>query len=217
MSRELEEPTMRLERGLTTVICVLFLAALPASAGGDVNLLIGTAEFKEDLFKEAGVESQFMIGVAVTADLDWPVALAFDLLSSSDDNVVHVPAANPTAFETNVDTLEVDVGVRKVFDEHKVKPYVGGGLAWVQLDAEQIFFGSLGPGSEFQDTIVDDSDSSLGYWVDGGVLWRIGDQVNIGLDVRFTKADASLTSVDGSTLKLDSGGARFALAVGYHW
>lgn len=209
---------MRSERRLSTLFLVLFLAALPAMAGGDVNLLVGTAESSEDRFEEAGVDGLSQVGVALNFDLNWPVMLAVDLLSSSDDSVVDVPAVNPLAFETDIDTLEIDVGVRKVFGaDRKLKPYIGGGLAWVELDAEQIAVGSLGPGSEFRDTILDDADSSLGFWAGGGVLWRIKDRLNIGLDVRFSEADAELTPVDGSRLELESGGGRYSFAIGYHW
>jgi opacity protein-like surface antigen len=195
------------------------LCASPALASGDANLLFGQKSLSGVYHEGSGVDGQSQMGVAVSIDFQWPVMLAVDLLTSSKDNMVVVEAQNPLQFWTDVQTTEVDVGVRKFWERDKLRPYIGGGLAYVELDALQIESGDFGvPGSEYSDVIVDDSDSAVGFWVNAGLLYRVGRYINIGIDVRFSDADADLmpNNVD-STLTLDSGGTHYGILFGYHW
>ncbi len=199
-----------------------FLFAAPVLAGGgDVNVLFGQKSLSEDTLDDAGVEGQSQFGVSVTLDFQWPVMLAVDLLSSSEENVqtsnLGVPGAS-LRLETDVDTTELAVGVRKFWGRNNFQPFVGGGLAYVQLDARQMESGTLGPGIPFSTLVVDDDDSGIGLWLNGGVLYRLGGQINVGLDVRYSDASADLTPAQaGPDLGLDSGGIHYSLAVGFHW
>lgn len=207
--------------GRLALILVLTLGGgvAPALAGGgDVNFLFGQKSLSEDRLDSAGVDGQSQFGVSVTLDFQWPVMLAFDFLASSDDAIETVAAAFPLQLDTEVDTTEVAVGVRKFWDRNKFQPFVGGGLAFIQLDARQTESGTLGPGIAFSTLIVDDDDSGVGLWLNGGVLYRLGDQINVGLDVRYSDASADLTPAQaGPDLGLDAGGVHYGLVVGFHW
>lgn len=202
--------------GIVTVLALLGSPALAAQ--GDVNLFLGQNSLAEDRLDEAGVGSPTEFGVLVNLDFEWPVTLALDLLRSSDDASRDIPAAYPLSIATDVDTLDVHVGVRRFFRQDRpFRLYVGGGLAWIQLDAKQVESGSFGPGAEFTDVVLDDSDSSFGYWLDVGLLYRFR-RLQIGGDVRYADASATVTPVGASeSLKLDSGGLHAGVFFGWSW
>jgi hypothetical protein len=210
---------MRQDHSLLLAAALVLCAALtaPALASGDANLLIGEKSLSDELFDGAGVDGQSMMGVAVSLDLNWPVMLAIDLLTTSKDATVAIEAENLLEFWTDVQTTELDVGVRKFWGD-KLKPYIGGGLAYIELDSIQIEHGDFGvPGSEYFDTIIDDSDSGIGIWLNTGLLYRVGQYINIGIDIRYSDAEADLLPFDAETLTLDSGGTHYGVLIGYHW
>lgn len=127
-------------------------------------------------------------------DNHWPISFAADLLVSSDT------ADTPSGEITGV-TLELDVGVRKVFDisGNALHPYVGGGLALISADIENAAGFS-------------DDDSGTGYWVSGGAYWTFTNNINAGLDVRYSNAD-----VDVFNTTIEAGGTHVGVMVGYHW
>ena len=204
-------------RFVWSVLAVVVLATFPATAGGDASILFGQKELSGGAFSTAGVESPLQVGVAVNFDVRWPVSLAFDLLKSSDNETKTFMASTPTQFMTDVETLEFDVGVRKFWGD-KIQKYVGGGFAFIELDATQRMSGSLGPGSAFDTLIVNDSDSSLGYWLNAGLRYRLTNHFNIGIDVRHSDAEISLTpEADTDLADLDAGGTQYGVAIGFSW
>jgi len=197
----------------------LLLCGTASASSRDVNVIFGEKALSEDLLDASGVDNQAQVGVAVTLDFDWPVALAIDLLSSSEDETQSVASQlGPLSVDTKVETLELNVGVRKYWGTTN-RFYVGGGLAYVQLDAKQTESGTLGPGSEFTDLILDDDGNGVGLWLNGGYVHRFGDHFNVGVDVRYSDAEADLTPVGAgaSKLTLDSGGLHYGVQLGYHW
>lgn len=207
----------RQTRILIRLFVVAAVVALPASAGGDANVLIGQKSISDSTLDAAGVDGQSQFGVAVTLDFDWPVSLAFDLLNSSDSANTVVMAGLPISYATSVDTMEFDVGVRKLWGE-RLQPYAGAGLAWLQLDARQRMSGTLLGGGSFDTLVIDDSDSAVGIWINGGLLYRVTDRFNLGLDLRNSNADVKLVPVsDPGKAKLSAGGTQYSLSLGYHW
>ena len=199
------------------ILAAVALVALPASAGGDANVLFGQKTLNGSTLDAARVDGQSQFGVAVTLDFEWPVALAFDLMTSSDRATTTVTAGTPIDYTTDVETMEFDVGVRKLWGD-RLQPYAGAGLAWLQLDTTQHMSGSLGGGSTFDTLVIDDSNSTIGYWVNGGLLYRIGARFNVGIDVRYSNADVSLTpAADPEPVDLGAGGTQYAVALGFHW
>ena len=174
MSRERKESTMQLVKRISLCVFILCIAGMPALAGGDVQLLFGKKGSSESRFDSTDAKDQAVTGVMLNLDFEKPVVFAVDLLFSSEDGTRTVGVADPLVFVTDVATTELDLGVRKLFNaDRKVQPYVGAGLAWIELDVLQTVSGSLGvPGSEFTDTILDDNDSAFGFWADAGVRFR---------------------------------------------
>lgn len=198
-------------------LVVGLVAARPAIAAGEASVFFGQRAQSDDIVDAAGIDEVTQLGVMVTLDFEWPVSLALDLLASSDDNAETVSGAFPTVFDSEIETLELDVGVRKFWGQ-KARPYVGGGLAWVDLDGKQTESGTLGGSVTFTDLIVDDSDSGVGYWIDGGFVYAVRRSLIVGVDVRLTDSKVKLTPEgDVGKLELDSGGTQYGFTIGYHW
>jgi len=202
-------------RGFPALLLLLVFAVLPAWAGGSANLLLGQKWLADDRLDAAGVDTQFVYGVAVTLDFDWPVDLAFDLTQSSADDTLDLGSG--FALDTDVDTLEFDAGVRKLWGD-RLQPFVGGGVSWIRLSAEQVEQVPAGAGGTTSVPVVDDSGSGVGFWLNAGLLYRVGSHFNVGLDLRYSDADADLQPVGSDdSVNLDSGGTQVGLLLGYHW
>ena len=208
----------RMQAIVPVVLSGSILCGAALAAGGEASLLLGQRALSEDEFEDAGADTTNQFGVAVSLDFDWPVALAFDLLSSSDDQTLDLSTSFPYQVATDVETLEFDVGIRKFFlEESRFRPYIGGGVAWVQLEAQQVETLSLGPGIEQETIVVDDDDSGAGVWLDGGCMYRFG-SFHVGVDVRWSDASADLVpNGSGGSVDLDSGGIQYSAAFGYPW
>ena len=151
-------------------------------------------------------------------------------MSSHDDKSRTNAAAFPVTKRTKVDTLELDLGVRKFWEIKKWRPYIGGGLALIELDAKQTrtstgFTVEIPPGSgNFEvflagdDTFVDDDDSGVGFWLSGGTLWTLPEGFNVGAELRYSDADGDLNIEQFDTKQsFDAGGFHLAVMLGYHW
>lgn len=196
---------------------VICLSTSSAMAGGDANVIFGQKTLSEGKFDDLGVDGQSEFGVTVTLDFEWPVALAIDLLSSNDDRTETIAAAFPVTRRTKVDTLELDLGVRKFWEIKKWRPYVGGGLAMIQLDTKQTTSTDI-LGNIVEDTLIDDDDFGVGFWLSGGTLWTLPNGFNVGAELRYSDADVDLTS-EGfiSKQRFDAGGFHMNVMLGYHW
>ena len=196
----------------------LLLGGPALAASGDASLLLGQNALSEDRLDDAGVDSLTDLGVLVNLDFQWPVLLAVDLLRGSGDGGRDFSGEFPLALETDVDTLDLHVGARYFFRKTTPwRPYVGAGLAWTKLDVRQVESGSFGPGTEYQTVVVDDSDSGIGFWLGGGVLYRHNNW-QVGGDLRYADTSATLQpeGADGG-LKLDAGGLHTGVFVGWAW
>ena len=101
------------------------------------------------------------------------------------------------------ETRELNVGVKKYWDATQVvKPFAGGGLS--MIDAK--FKGrALG-------TPVSDDDDAVGFWIGGGVLFRLRPHLSLGVEGSFSYAEVTLFGVDSN-----GGGGHGLFSIGYHW
>lgn len=188
--------------GLAFFLCAVLLIAAPAHAAyaggytGNLNLFLGQKNLDDDDW--APVEDQPEVGG--TLDFrggNWPVSAAIDFLYSTDKEDI-VPG-----LEAEGTTWELDLGIRKVFDEMGIiKPFVGGGLAIINGEVKATAFGLS----------ANEDDTGFGFWLDGGVYFTLAQHFNIGAEIRYSKADITIAGVDG-----DAGGLHFGLLLGYHW
>lgn len=173
------------------------VSALPAAAAstGNVNILLGQKTLDDNDWEP--IEKQPAFGILVDFRMeDWPVNIAVDLLGSKDDDTI-------SGTDVEGSTTEIDLGVRWIYEElGQIKPYVGGGLALLSAEVKA----DAGPVS------VSDDDSTVGFWLNGGVYYTFAEHFNVGLDLRYSQGDVDLMGTSA-----DAGGFTAGLLLGYHW
>jgi opacity protein-like surface antigen len=184
---------------LTVVALVLAFAAtqIPA-AKNSFNFFIGQKTI--DDLEDIDLDSQFDFGIEMSfAGDDWPVAIAVDFLgSAASEDISYYYYGDYEVTSTN---LELDFGVRKTWElASPVRPYVGGGIAMgrgeIEVDVDGFSFS--------------DDENGVGWWIGGGVYWKLGDRFNLGLNLRHSKIDIDLEGGD-----LDIGGTHIGLLLGW--
>ena len=161
---------------------------------GSASFLIGQKLLDDDDW--GPVDEQVELGAMFNfRQRSWPVNIAFDILYSWDDDDVGLT-------EVDGNTLELNIGVRKVWDRSKIQPFIGGGFAviWAELE---------GSGFGFR---FSDDDTGAGIWADCGLRYLITDHFSLGLDLRYSWAEVTLFGIDG-----EAGGVHINMLLGYHW
>jgi hypothetical protein len=186
------------------VIVTAGLLATPAQAGGNINARIGQREMDESFSDTEDIQEQDMLGLMMDWGAEgWPINIALDIVTGSKDT-------NDENFNVNVDgsTLAIDGGVRWYFVKNRSwEPYVGGGVAYIS--------GEVDTSGENNDLEFDDS--TVGYWLNGGIKWVIGEHFNLGGDVRWEKAELDVEDDLGNPTDVEAGGLGYAVLLGYRW
>lgn len=186
------------------VIVTAGLLATPAQAGGNINALLGQKELDTSYSDTENIQEQDMLGLMMDWGAEgWPVNLALDIVSGSADT-------NDENFDVNVDgsTLAVDGGVRWYFVKNRSwEPYVGGGVSYISGEVD----------TSGQNNDIEFDDSTVGYWVNGGIKWVIGEHFNLGGDVRWEKAELDVEDDLGNPVDIEAGGLGYAVLLGYRW
>ena len=185
------------KKSILTVILMLFFINANANANewtGNVNFFLGQKTLDEDDWTPLDKQAEF--GVLVDfKQQSWPVSIAIDFLGSID-------VETESGIDLEGSTTEFDVGVRKIWEVagSSLRPYIGGGLAFINAEFKATNFP------------VSDSDSGTGIWLNGGVYWTLGQHFNLGLDLRYSQADVTLFGEEG-----EAGGTHAGIILGYHW
>ena len=133
---------------------------------------------------------------------EWPISIALDFLHSEGDGSDYEPFSG-LYIDMDAETTEFNAGIRKIWEQYaKIRPYIGGGLAFISAEAK---------GSAMGYTVSDD-DRAVGLWINGGVYWTLSASFNIGLDLRYSIAEVTVFDVDA-----EAGGVHAGLLLGYHW
>jgi hypothetical protein len=184
--------------------------AIAGGVVGNVNLLLGSKHLDSTDWRIKGVnyDQQSEVGVLFDiADDSWPVSLAVDLVGSA-------VKKSPPSYDGTGSTVELDVGVRKIFNfpGSLLHPYVGGGLAFVTARYEEKVSSYYYASGNWHT-----QESGNGLWLNGGVYWSFWKHFNVGLDVRYSKANVTLYDYYGKAFKVDAGGKQAGLLMGYRW
>ena len=159
------------------LICLFGCSAwiAPVYADGNANFLYGAKGLNEDDW--APVEDQVVYGLmADFKPADWPVAIATDLIFSSENT-----GYAGTTVEGS--TSEFDLGVRWYSNAvNNVRFYAGGGLARIA--------------GEFEAYNMTDSDEAFGLWIDTGIVLTLKTHFNLGVDLRYSKAQIDLFGIN---------------------
>ena len=168
---------------------------------GNVNIFLGAKALDEDDWSPADEQGEFGIKVDFRPK-SWPVNIAIDFLGSSGEGTAYDPYSRLTInLKSNI--TELNVGIRKIWDNFPhVRPFIGGGLSFMNAEAEGSALG----------VTVSDSDTATGIWLGGGVYWTLSEHFNLGLELMYSSAKVEIFGVDA-----DAGGGHFGVLAGYHW
>ncbi len=162
---------------------------------GNVNFILGTKTLDSDDWGTFDEQAAFGVLVDFKQN-NWPISIAIDMLGSLDKETV-------SGIETEGNTSEFDIGVRKIWEVSgsSIRPFIGGGLAFINAELKTS-----------TPVTVSVSDSGTGIWLNGGVYWTLGQHFNLGLQARYSKAEVSFSGFD-----VEAGGIHAGLMLGYHW
>jgi len=193
-------------------LCLCLLLILSASAVQamevNINFLLANKSLDSDDWGDPAIgedaDSQPAFGIATTfGGKDWPVAIALDQITSARYDTVRVSLPLPAEVDLVQGTWELDAGVRKIWKKGKARPFVGGGLGIIAARQEKHALGLL---------TMDDTDSTVGLWFNGGAFWRLGKRFNIGVDLRLSAGEVTLFGED-----VKAGGGTLGLLLGWGW
>jgi len=189
----------------STALSTLLFMAMPAAYADDTQTdgwtgnVSGYVGHKSVDDKDwPNLDSQGSVGVISDfGKQSWPVSIAADLLFAG---TVHESGVN----EDTGGTMEIHLGARKIFtlQNSSFRPYVGGGAALVSAMLE----------NENAGVAVEDDDTVVGAWVGAGTYYAVTPSFNIGVDVRYSKAEVTLFDKER-----EAGGLNAGITAGYHW
>jgi opacity protein-like surface antigen len=196
--------TLSLVPAALALIVAAGLLATPAEAGGNVNVLVGQKEQDQSFSDRDNVQEQDMLGLMLDWGAEgWPVNVALDIVNSSKD-------VDDDDFNITVDgsVLAIDGGVRWYFVKNRSwEPYLGGGVSYISAEVD----------TSGESNDIEFDDSTVGYWLNGGIKWVIGEHFNLGGDVRWEKAELDVEDDLGEPRDIEAGGLGYAVLLGYRW
>jgi opacity protein-like surface antigen len=133
-----------------------------------------------------------------------PIYFAIDAFYAHQEETVEAPSGT-TRIEGG--TMEYAIGVRKVFRRQGVThPHLGAGAAIISANIE-----TSGPSGNDQD-----DDTGFGYWIDGGITWRLASHLNLGVEVRYSRVKLEFGDIFLED-KVPGGGFHAGALVGFGW
>jgi hypothetical protein len=196
---------MRPLRGvLVASALALAFGATTAEAryNGNLNLFVGRKWMTNSQWHP--VEEQPAIGLSLAfGEERISVHFAVDAYFAKQEDGNPNPAVDS---RVRGQSSEFAVGVRKLWGQGATRPFLGGGATIITIS--QDFDGPSGP--------VSFDDRAYGAWIEAGIFWRLAGHLNLGLQARYSKADAKLGPVF-DPVDVDAGGFQAGLLIGYGW
>lgn len=176
-------------------IFAIFIFCVPlfaSSEGFRVGALLGYYSVADSIYKNSYGSGNFMLGGFLSYDLSNNIELRGEISYFSDRGEMTL-----TKEEIKFSLIPVMIGIRtKLIQIKNLDPYLGAGIDFS-------FF-------KERARIGDTSDSTAGYYVEGGCYVELGQRFHIDLNLRYVKADAKPYD---ETLKL--GGFKIGIGGGY--
>lgn len=166
-----------------------------ALADGNVLGTVGYRSLNDALWESAGLDRQMALGVSADFGLrDLPLYLSTGLQLSGDE------ATSDSGGDVSGAVFDVSLGLKLMPNDGSIRPYLGAGFARV---------GAAIDFSLFQD----DDDQSFGYYVNGGLHFRVAGHFTLGLDVRYVGG----TGIEIRGVKGDADSLTTSVLIGYSW
>jgi hypothetical protein len=152
------------------------------------------------------VDGQAEFGI-VDADFQpphWPLSLCTQFLLTYAGDVPAVP--NVRGDYSGV--WEFNLGVRKVWNPGATwQPFLGGGLSILGASASTFENTSYGGFQNYEE-----SDTTAGAWVGGGLYWNFATHWHVGAEVQYSWGELNFFGT-----RLNAGGVHALAMFGYHW
>jgi hypothetical protein len=167
--------------GLTLILASCSAVAPAEQVGSSardnrISLYLGQRNLDEDDYSPVDEQPTFGVEFAHES-AGSPVGFEVGIMGSKDDG-------SDSGFDLEASTRELYAGVKKTFGSDVVRPYVGGGLSFINSKVEVSGVG-------------DDDDSSLAAYLHGGVGFQVSDAIVLGVDLRFLfGSDITLAGFD---------------------
>ncbi|HET9251171.1 MAG TPA: outer membrane beta-barrel protein [Candidatus Eisenbacteria bacterium] len=175
---------------VAVLVAAMFLPAAAHASQGAVHVFVGQKFLDEEDWEP--IDTQFELGIdAALGGDDWPIWINLGLFSASDEEELDIDE------EVEATTTEFSLGINKTWTRRQFRPFVAGGLAFVNTDIE----------IRDPDEVFEDDDSGVGLYAQGGGYWRIGSSFNLGGMLRY-----SVFSDD-----FEGGGVHVGLIAGFGW
>jgi hypothetical protein len=176
----------------------------------NANLILGSRALDED--KWGPIEDHTIYGISIDARrATWPVSVVLGFSTSSEDGNESLVVDDIRIEGWAESTIwEASIGVAKIWDTSgQMRPFVGGGISAVRTDLEAVLESPDIDGS----ARIDEDDTSLGLYVEGGIVWQFKADFNLGFSGRIL-IGTELELVDEET-DVDYG--QFAVILGWGW
>ena len=180
-------------RKVTFIIVACFLLSIPSSAicdswTGNINAFLGTKQLDKDDWEPLEEQSEF--GVMVDfKKTNWPVSIAIDFLTSSDDATIN-------GIDIEGKTTEFAFGIRKIINtSSNLKLFIGGGLANISAELS----------AQYPWDKTSDDDSAIGFWLGVGTYWTFAKHFNLGLHFRYSDAEVTMFNYTGEACGTHTG------------
>jgi opacity protein-like surface antigen len=183
---------------LSFFVIVALIVGLPVSGmaqSGNINFFVGSKTLDDDW--EPVDEHLEIGGLFDYRPPNWPVSLAVDVLYSFGDE-------EQFGIKVENSMLELDVGAKLIFENPSmINPFVAGGIAFVRAEAEGDFWDAFD---------LEDDTTGTGIWLSGGAYVTINNNLNLGLNARWTEVESDWHNID-----VELGGTRIGAFAGFHW
>lgn len=186
--------------GLFVLLALSACSAVPSAAWQEphddpdrptrVGLYLGQRNLDEDDYEP--VDEQVMLGIEFVHEArESVVGWEFGLAGSAVEETVEVSSSN---VDLEATTGEVYAGIRKSIGSGRLRPYIGGGVAYIQSELEA---------SDGALTVSAD-DGSIAAYAHAGVSLSLTPGFFIGLDLRLLFASDVDYRFDELNLELES-------------
>ena len=182
-----------------------FALVAPAFAGGNANFVLGSRRLNNKDFWEPTEDQGVLQATVDFGKQGWPIHLAVGVGASVGEKENVFDPITSTFDKLTGTVSELSVGVMKVWEpKGNTRPFIAGGISSVtaKLEVDNPVLGK-----------ISEDDTSIGYYVQGGVFWRIGTRFNIGFEGRLLTG----TDITIGTVKGDADYGQFGLLLGWGW
>ncbi len=189
-------------KSIGTLFLVMLIAInIQAFDDMNINLFLGQKSLDKDDWEPVDQHPEYGIHFDFKEE-NWPVNMVVGLLYSHKADNTRISGFDARVKST---TMEFDVGIKKIFAVNEnVNAFVGGGLLLVNAEAvTQI------TGLNYNDSA---DDSALGAWINTGIYWMFDNNINLGVQARYSKAKVT---IDGTSA--EAGGTHIGVLVGYRF